>query len=120
MIQAVGGMFILGIMSISSYIFAWTWLDIENGGANVECTFEKRDYSQFYGIIQNMTDLQSCVENMPAAFDAIDLNGDNWISQCEDAQLIYNAGASEEYAIKFGGAITKPALTAYCYQQFKF
>lgn len=57
MIQAVGGMFILGIMSISSYIFAWTWLDIENGGANVECTFEKRDYSQFYGIIQNMTDL---------------------------------------------------------------
>lgn len=113
-------MFILGIMSISSYIFAWTWLDIENGGANVECTFEKRDYSQFYGIIQNMTDLQSCVENMPAAFDAIDLNGDNWISQCEDAQLIYNAGASEEYAIKFGGAITKQALTAYCYQQFKF
>lgn len=38
MITAIYGMFVLGISSISSYIFAWTWLDIENGGANVECT----------------------------------------------------------------------------------
>ena len=37
MVTAVYGMFFLGIMSISSYIFAWTWLDIKNGGANVEC-----------------------------------------------------------------------------------
>lgn len=28
MVTAIYGMFFLGIMSISSYIFAWTWLDI--------------------------------------------------------------------------------------------
>lgn len=41
MVTAIYGMFFLGIMSISSYIFAWTWLDIENGGANVECELKK-------------------------------------------------------------------------------
>ena len=45
MVTAVGGMFMLGIMSISSYIFAWTWLDIKDGNADLECEVTGADYS---------------------------------------------------------------------------
>lgn len=40
------GMFMLGIMSISSYIFTWVWLDIKNGNAEFECEINPNsDYS---------------------------------------------------------------------------
>jgi hypothetical protein len=51
MITAVGGMFMLGIMSISSYIFAWTYLDIKNGNADLECEMTGADYSAIIPII---------------------------------------------------------------------
>lgn len=45
MVTAVFGMFMLGIMSISSYIFAWTWLDIKDGNADLDCEVTGADYS---------------------------------------------------------------------------
>jgi len=56
MVTAIYGMFMLGIMSISSYIFAWTWLDIKNGGSDFICEFEDIDYSAFFDIVNDFKD----------------------------------------------------------------
>lgn len=120
MVTAIYGMFFLGIMSISSYIFAWTWIDIKDGGANFECEFEDVDYSAFFNIVSDVRDRESCLERIDAAFDIMDLNGDNYIDRCEDATLQKIYGSSAEYSIKFSQAYTREATRNGCITTFKY
>lgn len=87
MVTAVYGMFVFGIMSISSYIFAWTFLNIRDGGSDYECNIVDVDYSAFFDIVKDVDSKESCLANADALFDIMDLDGDNYISRCEDATL---------------------------------
>jgi hypothetical protein len=55
---------------------------------------------------------------MPEAFAAIDLNGDGFLQQCEEASLLFNTGSDKEYAIKFAGAYTLEAVVQSCYDLY--
>lgn len=51
MVTSIYGMFFLGIMSISSYIFAWDFLKIKDGGADFQCEISNKDYSGIFPIL---------------------------------------------------------------------
>lgn len=119
MVTATYGMFVLGVSSLSSYIFAWTWLDIKDGGSDFVCEFQDVNYSAFFDIVTDVKDRQDCLDKIDAAFEIMDLNGDNYIDRCEDANLQKIYGSSEEYAIKFSQAYTREATRQLCYTNFK-
>ena len=114
MVTAVYGMFIFGIMSISSYIFAWNFLNIKDGGSELECQIKNYDYSAINSVVANISNYETCIENIDALFDIVDVNGDNYISRCEDANFQAGMGQEVGFAIKFSSAFTRQYATVVC------
>lgn len=88
LVTAIYGWFVFSAMSLSSFIFAWSFLNVKGDGEDFECDTSKgnpSEYAKIAGIFQNVTDKQSCLENMPAVVNILDLNGDHIISRCEQA-----------------------------------
>jgi len=64
MVTAIFGMFVFGIMSISSFIFAWDWLAVYDGNANFRCDLPRGDYSGLLPLFGQITDYDSCMTNV--------------------------------------------------------
>lgn len=69
------------------------------------------------GIIPNLNQgtLKECQANMKLLFKAIDVKNDGFIDKCDDAKFLKASGASDEYALTFGGTGSLYELTQYCY-----
>lgn len=107
LVTAFYGYTVISAISLGAYIFAWNFLDIRNGGADLQCEVKVRDYSAFSSAAAGITDYASCIEAMPAVMAAIDLNGDGMLDRCEDVNLQVNIGGSTlQYATKFAGGYT--------------
>lgn len=119
-VTALYGWVALFAISLGSYIFAWSFLDVKDGGADFECEIKNYDYSAIAGIVANITDKESCLENVDALFDVADVNGDNYISRCEDVNFQVAQGQDVEFAKKFSTAFTRPYVRIVCDGQFRY
>jgi len=114
MVTAVGGMFVMGVMSISSYIFTWTWLDIKNGNSEFECEMDPdADFSGIIPIFNGFKTREECFTGLDLIYP-ITSQGDNFYSRCDDANLQYFFGSTEEYSKKFSSQFTREYLKVVC------
>jgi hypothetical protein len=74
-------------MTMGAYIWAWSFLDIRDAGADFECEIKNQDYSALAGVVAKITSRETCLEHVDELFDIADLNGDNYIDRCEDANF---------------------------------
>lgn len=88
LVTAVYGMFLFGVMSLSSFIFAWSFLKVKTDGEDFECDInavgDKSGYSQLQALFETVNDKQSCLDGVEKVFKVLDLNGDHLLSRCED------------------------------------
>lgn len=107
-------------MTIGGYIWAWSFLNIRDAGADFECEIKPQDYSALPGVVANITSRETCLENVDKLFDIADLNGDNYISRCEDANFQAAQGQDPDFARKFSTAFTRDFVRIVCDGQFRF
>jgi hypothetical protein len=109
------------LMTLAGYIWAWSFLNIENAGADLECEINpNNDYSALPAIVANITSYETCLENVDAIFDVGDQDNDNYISMCEDANFQHFAGQEWEFAKKFAGAYTREYAKIVCNGRFRY
>lgn len=63
----------------------------------------------------------ACYEYLPPILTILDVNKDNFISKCEDAQFLMHIGGNDrEYSITYGGTLPvgQPAVVKRCNQIF--
>ena len=112
--------FLFFSMTVGGYIWAWVFLDIKDAGDDFECEIKPQDYSALPGIVANINSKATCLENIDKLFDIADLNGDNYISRCEDANFQAAQGQDEDFARKFSTAFTRDYVRIVCDGQFRF
>ena len=116
------GYFVLTAVAIGGYLFAMEFMgfddtfvcDLEEGAIS-EAT-----YAAMFPILSAQTDRASCLETIQQVFDVEDLDGNGYISRCEDAKLQRALGATKEYALKFSSPFTRASFNKICYENFKF
>ena len=107
-------MFVQGIISISSWIFAWTWMDVKNGNADFECEIDRtRDFSGIIPVFQSMTSKADCLDKIDGIYDT-NSGADGFYSRCDDVNLMVFFGNTEEYAKKFSSQFSRNYLTMLC------
>lgn len=118
MITSAIGLIVFTTISVGSFVFAYQFLDLTNGGEDFECDVKEASagaYSALDGLFGLMVDKKSCLENMDKVYDIIDLNGDNYYSRCEDAKFQYAyGGSSVSYSKKFSQAFTRASAYGIC------
>ena len=63
--------------------------------------------------------LEDCYENLPKAFEIMDLNGNGVLERCEDATFLHNImGNTKEYAKKYSHRVWKNQSKMRCDQLF--
>lgn len=121
MTTATFGYLLFFWMTLSGFIWSWSFLKIENAGDDLVCEQDPSyDYSALPGIVANITSYETCLENIDAIFDTADQNNDNYISKCEDANFQAFAGQDFEFAKKFAGAYTREYSRIVCNGRFRY
>jgi hypothetical protein len=87
MVTATSGYLLFLNITIGAYIWSWSFLSIRDAGADFECEIKPQDYSALPGVVSQITSKETCLEQIDALFDIADLNGDNYIDRCEDANF---------------------------------
>lgn len=122
LILSIYGWFTLSAISLGGLIFTFVnfkfddefTCDLEESGY----TFENH-YNALVAIRQSMTDRADCKKKMPSLFKIVDINGDGYVSRCEDATLQFAMGATPEYALKFSGQFNLGAWKNICNEEFR-
>ena len=115
MVTATLGYLMFFWMTLGAYIWAWSFLKVENAGDDLVCEIDNRnDYSGIPAIVGNIVDKASCLENVQRIFTIGDVNGDGILDRCEDMNFQYFAGQEIEFARKFAGAYTRQSVSIVC------
>lgn len=102
---------------VGGYYFANEFASF--GGPIANCDVSNVDTSKYSAIVNGIPTLRDgtydeCVTKMKAWFEILDLNKDQSLDRCEDAQFLVAAGNTEEYALTFGGMASVSELTHVC------
>lgn len=85
------------------------------------CDLTETNKSLYSGVpaqIASITNLETCKSVRKSLFMLADLNKDNMISRCENAQFLYALGNTEEYALNYSEMKTLPGFYASCVKSF--
>lgn len=103
-VTLVAYFFLTTSMWLGSVIFGFYYMFLEISLNEEYCDvtkYTKADYPGWDAIKHRFTDYQNCVDAIPEMIKALDKDGDNFVSQCEDAQFIYVEGLSKEDALRY-------------------
>jgi len=115
MVTATLGYLVFFWMTLGAYIWAWSFLKVENAGDDLVCEINNsNDYSGIPAVVSNIVDKASCLENVQAIFTIGDVNGDGILDRCEDMNFQHFAGQPVEFARKFAGAYTRQSVSIVC------
>ena len=122
-VTAVYSLFVLSSIMVGGYVFAFVFASF--GGPLNNCDLSEANAATYSnngtlfvdGIIPNLNQgtLQECKDNMKLLFKAIDVSGDGYVDQCEDAKFLKASGASDDYALTYPGSASLYELQSYCY-----
>lgn len=118
---AVYGHFVLSAIAAGGFLFTWIFFSFDD---SFECDLQEgvisaATYAAAGGILAAQTDRASCLETIQKVFDIEDINGDGFITRCEDATLQRAFGATREYAFKFSSSFDRAAFNKICHENFK-
>lgn len=68
--------------------------------------------------INTIVDFDTCKSVRRSLFMLADLNKDNMVSRCENAQFLYAMGNTEEYALAYSEIKTLPGFYKDCVKSF--
>merc|ERR1712167_258564 len=90
---------------------------------NFECDLQESvitgaTYAAAFPILKAQTDRASCMKTIQQVFDIEDINGDGYITRCEDATLQHAFGSTKEYAFKFSSPFTRASFNKICNENF--
>lgn len=122
MVTIVYGHLQLGIIALGGYMFRFAFMSYEDGFTCdlQEGTISQATYAGMFPIISSQTDRASCLETMDQVFDIEDINGDGFITRCEDATLQHAFGSSKEYSFKFSSAFDRASFRKICEENFPY
>lgn len=117
------GYITLAWISMGGYLFAFLFLTIYGFDDNFSCDLQEdvisgATYAAAFPILKAQKDRHSCLHTIQKVFDIEDINGDGFITRCEDATLQRAFGATPEYAFKFSSAFTRASFNKICYENF--
>lgn len=114
------GYITLAAVSVGGYIFAFIFLGFDDQFTCdlQEDVISESTYAAIFPILKDQKDRHSCLHTIQQVFDIEDLNGDGFISRCEDATLQHAFGSSKDYALKFSSAFTRASFNKICYENF--
>jgi hypothetical protein len=122
LITALVSYSVLTAISLGGFIFTTSFIGFDDG---FDCdlqegTITQATYAGAFPILAAQTDRASCLETIQQIFDIEDINGDGYITRCEDATLQHAFGSSREYALKFSSAFDRASFNKICNENFPF
>ena len=110
----------IGVISLGGYIFMLNFIGFDD---NFDCEYvdgiDQSHYAPLFAEVVNMRNYDDCMAN-DKFFPILDLNGDGFVSRCEDSQFQFVMGETREYAMKFSAAFTPGGLSKVCGKLFPF
>ena len=122
MVTIVYGHLQLGIIALGGYMFRFAFNTYEDGFTCdlQEGKISQATYAGMFPIISSQTDRATCLETIDQVFDIEDINGDGFITRCEDATLQHAFGSSKEYSFKFSAAFDRAQFRKICEENFPY
>lgn len=115
------GEFVLSVVSWGGYIFMLGFMGFDD---EFDCEFvdgiDQSHYLPLFAEVVKMNNYDDCMAGGAAFFPLLDLNGDGFVTRCEDAQFQFLMGETREYSMKFSAPFTPGGLGKVCGKLFPF
>lgn len=108
---------VLTAIMVGGYIFTYNFATFTAPLA--ACDLENVDKSKYAPIKNGFENLSNgnyteCLTQLQQWFTIIDLNNDQTIDRCEDAQFLFGVGNTEEYSINYSGSSGVNDMAGIC------
>lgn len=117
-IVVVYSWFVFTTVMVGGQYFVVTYLQFKPAEG---CDLDKTNKSLYSGVpaqIQTITNIETCKSVRKSLFMLADLNKDNMVSRCENAQFLYALGNKPEYALAYSEIKTLPGFYNDCIKSF--
>jgi len=115
------GQWVLGMISIGAWIFFFSFIGFDD---DFDCEFvdgiTQSRYLPLFAEVVKMKDYDDCMAGGAVFFPLLDINGDGFVTRCEDAQFQYLMGETREFSMKFSAPFTPGGLIKVCGKLFPF